>query len=243
MEKKKKEWYQTCWGIGFIILFFLPVAIWWIWAKSKWTPQVKWIITGAIAVFFIIGVVADSISTPPPTTTKPVTTKTTTPANNNQPVVTQPKTEEPKKEKTIIDKVWEALDSSIKTRDKYDIQYIEADKLVRVTKEPYDSWDETAFVKDTYGDFVDYGLVAFQIDGVDSIEFLYWANITDQYGKTNKEKGVDIAMKKSEFQKYDWNGLKGQNIYYQMTTSCYEHYIHPAVMKNVKTDKLWLPTI
>ena len=161
--------------------------------------------------------------------------------NTSTPAKTTPTpTPEPKKEKTVMDKTWEALDSSVGTRDKFDIKYIEEDKLVRVTKEPASYSDETAFVKITYWDFVRYGIVAFQIDEVENIEFLYWNNFTDSYGKTNKEKGVDIAMKKSEFQKYDWTKLQGQNIYTQMKTSCYEHYINSAVMKYVKTDKLTL---
>ena len=162
-------------------------------------------------------------------------TNTPTPAQT-----TTTPTPETKKEKTIMDKAWEALDNSIKTRDKFDIQYIEADKLVRITKEPDSYSDETAFVKITYWDFVRYGRLAFQIDDVEAIEFLYWNNFTDSYGKTSREKGVNIAMKKSEFQKYDWSKLQGQNIYNQMLTSCYEHYINPAVMNYVKTDKLTL---
>ena len=154
----------------------------------------------------------------------------------------QTATEEPKQENTL-DKLWKALDSSIKTREGYAIIYNADYKTVRVTREPSDSWDETAFVKQAYSDFVKFGLVAYQIEGVDDIEFLYWSNMTDQYGKTEKEKGVQFAMKKDEFNKYQWKNLVGQNIYNQMKTSCYAHYIHPAILKNVKTDKLTLLSI
>jgi hypothetical protein len=154
----------------------------------------------------------------------------------------QTTTEEPKQENTL-DKLWKALDSSIKTREGYAIVYNADYKTVRVTKEPSDSWDETAFVKQSYSDFVKFGLVAYQIEGVDDIEFLYWSNMTDQYGKTEKAKGVQFAMKNDEFNKYQWKNLVGQNIYNQMKTSCYTHYIHPAILKNVKTDKLTLLSI
>lgn len=201
-----------------------------IFEKIKKLPSVYKILLGCVGAFLfllILGFVYNYLIN---------NIKSTTVAKISTPVSTS----EVSKEKTTMDKAWEALDSSIETRDKYDIQYIEEDKLVRVTKEPADYSDETAFVKITYWDFVRYGIVAFQIDGVENIEFLYWNNFTDSYGKANKEKGVDIAMKKSEFKKYDWPELQGQNIYTQMKTSCYEHYINTAVMKYVKTDKLTL---
>lgn len=68
-KENKKEWYHSCWGIAFIILFLLPFAIWWIWAKSGWTKQTKWIVTGIIAVFLIIGMATSGSSTPSTTKT------------------------------------------------------------------------------------------------------------------------------------------------------------------------------
>ena len=163
-------------------------------------------------------------------------------------VVTTP---EPEKEPTIIDKLWKALDDSVGSRNGIDIQYFtknfensDAERrdnnLVRVTIQPKDYYDVTFMVKTAYREFITYGIKAFQIDGVDEIEFSYWGNITDQYGNTNKEKVVTLSMIKEEFKKYNWQSLDGQNIYQQMVNSCDEHFIHGAIFKNLKTDKLTL---
>lgn len=82
MSKPKKEWYHTCWGIVIVILFLLPFFIWWIWIKSNWTPQTKWVVTGIIAFFLLIGIISSSVSTPTTTTTtkpSPTSTKTLSP--------------------------------------------------------------------------------------------------------------------------------------------------------------------
>ena len=51
---------------------------------------------------------------------------------------------------------------------------------------------------------------------------------------------VILTMPKDEFMKYDWEGLKYEPVYSQMETSCSYYYIHPAVKKNLKYDKLYL---
>lgn len=92
-------------------------------------------------------------------------------------------------------------------------------------------------------DFFFAGIKAFQIDGVNAVELTLKSSFTDSYGKSSEEKALQIAMKKDEFQKYDWKNLVGQNIYNQMRTSCYDYYIHPAILKNLKIDKLTLLSV
>jgi len=338
---EKKEWYKRWWGVILAIMFLPLFALWWIWKKSKMTPQnrkVSLIIVGvfsflfyggftAIAITSIGAPVLDYIKSPTTqesvnlsgfgvaseakvklilndkdfqevqadtsgkfsfsnvklnegentlkasTITKEGKTKTSsetklvykkpqsTQASTNQqteatkpaetPATTPEAVVEPPKQENVYDKLWKALDESVRTRKGFSIEYEgkffdnstvqkRDNNLARLQIEPADYWDETAMVKTAYQQFVQYGLKAFQIGEVDEIEFIYWNNFTDQYGKSQKEKAVDISMTKTEFSKYDWKNLVGQNIYQQMRSSCTEHYIHPAIMKNLKLDKLTL---
>lgn len=172
-------------------------------------------------------------------------------ASNNQTVETPKPAEtpaetpaavaEPPKQENLYDKLWKALDESMKTRDGYSISYDDQSKtamVIRASRSDY--WDETDIVRSAYKTLVSYGLKAFQIDGVDEVEITLKSNFTDQYGKSNEEKAVQISMKKDEFSKYDWNKLVGQNIYNQMKTSCSYYWVHAAIQKNLKTDKLYL---
>jgi hypothetical protein len=65
MKKKSKQlnWSRTWWGI-LVIIFFLPVFIvWYVWAKTKWTENIKIIAsTGVVIAYIIILAVASSSS-------------------------------------------------------------------------------------------------------------------------------------------------------------------------------------
>lgn len=44
-NRQKKEWYKNWWG-ALIVIIILPIfAIWYIWAKTKWSSKAKWITT------------------------------------------------------------------------------------------------------------------------------------------------------------------------------------------------------
>lgn len=147
---------------------------------------------------------------------------------------------EPPKQESIYDKLWKALDESRKTRDGYSIEWDDQYKVVTLTRGPRDYYDETDTVRAAYTNLVSYGFKAFDIDGVDKVEVILKASFTDQYGKNQEEKAVDLRMNEQEFRKYDWNNLKYVNIYNQMLNSCDIYYVHPAIYKAQHTDKLYL---
>jgi hypothetical protein len=141
---------------------------------------------------------------------------------------------------SITDQLWKALDDSIKTRKEYDLQYQEVTKQVTLTHTASDFWDETELVKGGWSTLVKYGTEAFKIGGVDKVKIVVRTNFTNQYGNDDIEDAMRISMTKDEFSKYNWNNLNYQLISTQMENSLVEYYIHPAVLKNVKYDKLWL---
>jgi len=171
----------------------------------------------------------------PNETTKPTTATTT----EKTEVAQKPSAEQPKPE-NIYDKLWKALDESIKTRDGYSIVYVDESKIATLSRSPRDYYDETSVVKGAYHTLVSFGLKAFQIDGVDKVDVILNSKFTDEYGKSNEEKAVELSMREDEFNKYDWKGLAYQNVYEQMLNSCDDYYIHPAIIRNLNTDKLYL---
>lgn len=168
-------------------------------------------------------------------TNQPPETSVEQPAQTAQ--TTQSATPTPVTEKTTMDKLWIALDDSIKTRDKFDISYEEGTKIATITKQPSDYWDETALVKQAYQEYVKYGLKAFQIENANKIIFKYYDKFIDSYGKESDDVAIRIEMTKDEFQKFNWQNLVGQNIYYQMQDYS---WIHLGIQKKLKIDKVTL---
>ncbi len=75
MADVKKEWYKHGWGLVVAILFFPYFLIWYAWAKSNWSKNLKIGLTSIIAVIMIPFTIAAA-------TTKPADT------NNQQNSVT-----------------------------------------------------------------------------------------------------------------------------------------------------------
>jgi hypothetical protein len=193
----------------------------------------------ATIVFFVVfGVISDK--------NKPDSLREVSQQANQQeqnPVVAETKSEapsEPAKPLTIDDKLWAALDKSIKTRTDYDIKYDEATKGVALTFSPKDFWDENSVVRGAYSTLVKYGRESFQVDGVNLLTVDYKLEFTDKYGKKSTDDAIIITMSKDEFSKFDWDNLKFQPVYNQIKSSASKYYVHPALESKLDYSKLFL---
>ena len=151
-----------------------------------------------------------------------------------QPVVEQ------QKPVSTIDQLWTILDRTIKTRDGYDISYAAGSKTATIIRTSTDLWDESSLVRESYKILVKYGLEAFKRDDINNLTVDYKTEFTDTYGKKSMQEAVILTISKVEFSKYDWNNLNYQPIYRQMESSCSTYYIHPAILKNLNYNKLYL---
>lgn len=77
MTDVKKEWYRHGWGLVVAILFFPYFLIWYAWAKSNWSKNLKIGLTSIIAIIMI------------PLTIAAATTKPTDTSNQQNIVTTQ----------------------------------------------------------------------------------------------------------------------------------------------------------
>ncbi len=139
-----------------------------------------------------------------------------------------------------LDQLWSSLDTSIKKREGYDIKWNEGEGIVTVSYNAKDFWDETSLVRDGYSDLVKYGREAFKIDGVKDVEVEIYTELTDSMGQQRNERVMGVQMTKDVFQKFNWDNLSYSPIYTQMQSNAVYNYIHPAIMKNVNKDKLYL---
>jgi|GEM_PF-3314234 len=261
---EKREWYKRWWGIVIAVILLPFFGLWYAWFKSGWKWPSK-VIVSFFCLMIIIGAL-NGDSTPTTVADKRVEDKpvqseeapssvveqpiapveTITVKEEPKPVaVVQEATElvkevpQPAPQPSTIDRLWSVLDSTIRTREGYDIQYTESTKFVNIISKGGSYWDETDYVRSAINSFVKYDVEAFKIDGVDSVNFTFYTDMTDSYGKTESEKGVQLTIDETEFSKYDWQGLQGQNIYRQMVNSA-NLWVHAGIMKNVKTEKLIL---
>lgn len=171
-------------------------------------------------------------------TLKPIATVE---VKNNKPkptvVVT---TQKPKSTET---KLWEAVDKTLRTRNGVNVDYFSEDGgvIMRFYRDNY--LDENHLVKEAYTEFVNYGIEAFKIPELKSVNVQAVVEMTNEYGKKEKESVVIVQMDKETFQKFEWENLRNNpsiNIYEVFKKNAKIHIIVPGVMKNVNTSKLWI---
>lgn len=241
--------------LGMIISALLVVLVFF--SNEEITKKIKLPMNNKIkTISVIVGIIIISITTPnsPVKDTSNVNIETPKAQSVENVAVSEPQAvvaenvivnevaEQPVQQVSIIDKLWTALDGSIKTRSGYNIQYDESTKTVKISYVSKTAWDENALVRNSYTILVKYGSEAFKIDNVDAVTVNVITDFTDSYGKSSSEDAVIISMPKSEFSKYDWKALEYSPIYRQMKESCSEYYIHPAILKALNNEKLYLST-
>ncbi len=237
-EKLAKPWYKKWWGLILTFSFFPLVVPYLVWTKTTWKKWIKITIT-VICFLLLISSLSDSNEAIESVSQNNNENKITE-KENQEKIEIQEQANIEKKPITIIDKLWSSFDNSIKKREGYNIKYNEESKTVTLIYNSETFWDESSLLRGAYSSLVKYGLEAFELEDVDALTIKYKTEFTDSYGKKSSEDAVILTMSKEEFSKYEWKGLEYQPIHNQMKNSCLEHYIHPAILKNLKYESLHL---
>lgn len=158
---------------------------------------------------------------------------TSNPSKSTQP--TQPK------QKSSLDKLWEASDQVLGTRKGVDIKFDATIGTAQLFYTPDSIWDEKRAVQMTYKNFVNWGKKVNGFEGVQAIDVYTKSEFTDSYGKSSTDTAVRVLMDVGEFRKYNWESLEGQPIHNQLERDGML-YLHPAIRKNVNLNdtKLFL---
>lgn len=225
--------------------------------ESKINKKIPRVVTGIVGfILFLVSIfafpsqpnqtspVAQDTSSNTNSTVNEVTNTTNAPTSTNQadvePVTTPEVKEEPKPEPSTLDNLWTALDSSIKTRNGYDVKWDEENKTVSLTRTQDTFWDQDDLVEDAYADFVKFGKVAFQVDGVEYVDISYQVPFTDEFGAESIKRAVGLQMNKETFQKFTWENLEYQPIYQTMQDNCEYQFIHPNIRAGLVESELIL---
>lgn len=103
-----------------------------------------------------------------------------------------------------------------------------------------DSWDETRFCSDCLTDYINLCKEAYNIDGIDKVEYYIFVNMIDARGNENSQKGFAICMEKDVFNTYNWDNLKFMpDSYKQISSDCELFDIHAGIAKNVDFSKVF----
>lgn len=188
-------------------------------------------------VFFVFGGIA-IISMIIGGATSPKSNNSPTNQTSNSQVSNQP-TNTPI-QKSTKDQLTEIANKIANKQGSVEVEYDEKDKMAILTYSKDEFYKAETVVKTGYTYFVKFGKEAFKLPDVNSIGVTVKTKFTDQYGKGSLEPGVSVDMTKEKFEKYDWDGLKYQSLYDTLKGNADLHYIHPALLKEIDTSKLWV---
>ncbi len=201
-------------------------------------------LTALICVFlflWIVGLIGETTDKKKATTNAAVTSMPT-----DEPTATP-------KPLSMNDKLWAAFNKILDDRYKKgtEIKYTDIDKTVVLIEYPGKYWSETnlydldekRLVETAISTFVSYGQEAFKIDGVNRVGVDYRMPFTDSYGKETTSTAFSFSMTKEEFQKYNWDNLKGKSIYLQIIRSTEADpmfSIKPSVLSKINPEDILL---
>lgn len=228
------------------------------WFESKINKKIPRLVAlGVGTVLFVVAMVAypthsnntkqivqDNTKDTNTVTNQVANTNTAATTNTNQaevtPVVVEPVKEEPKPEPTTLDKLWIALDDSIKTRDGYDVKWDEEYKTAYLTRTQDTFLNEHFLVEGVYQDLVRFGQAAFKIDGVEYVDISYKLPFIDEFGTKTINTAVGLQMKKETFEKFNWDNLKFTPIYKTMQDNAEYQVIMPSIRAGLVESELLL---
>lgn len=142
---------------------------------------------------------------------------------------------------TLEGKLQQIINKVLSDQKDVKVNYDKETQIATVTYgEGSEFFDEKGMVQGAITVLVEVGQKAFKFDGINELGIVVRNKFTDSYGKENIEDAVRLFMTKEEFQKFDWNNLKYHPIYYPISRSASVFIIHPAILKNIKIDDLYL---
>lgn len=121
-----------------------------------------------------------------------------------------------------------------------DLSIIENSGLLKISLH-YDktTWDETDFVRECLSDYVDICSEAYEIEGIDKIEYYVFVDLTDSKGNESSNKGFSMYMPKDVFKTYNWENLKYIPGFYKQIESDSEIFIYPGIKNRVDFEKVY----
>lgn len=122
-----------------------------------------------------------------------------------------------------------------------DLDVVQTDSgLVKISLHYDDtSWDETDFCRECMSDYINICSKAYQIEGIEKVEYYVFVDLMDAKGNESSAKGFSMEMFKSTFNTYNWENIKYNPDSYKQIESDADIYIHPGIKAKVNFDKMY----
>lgn len=168
---------------------------------------------------------------------KQQTTSTSAPKQSEATQVTQAT---PAKTLTTQDKLWQAVDSTLKKRDNINISYDATEKVAFIDHTDENPYNAESFVRQAYTILALYGQAAFNIEGINHLNVQNKCKLTDAYGKDSVKSCVTIEMSKDQFSKFNWPNLDHLEVDNNIENASDIYIIVPAIKSQTKPSNLYL---
>lgn len=148
-------------------------------------------------------------------------------------------TEDIQEPQTTEDKITAIIDS---LNFKYsDLKIYDNGSKIKISLHYDDtSWNETRLCCACLSDYINLCKQAYEIDGIDKIEYYVFIDFIDSRGNEISEKGFAICMTKDNFNKYNWDNMKCiTGTYPQIESDCEFLDIHAGLKKNVDFNEVY----
>jgi len=216
------------------LVFFFPVGLYFLWAKTNWNKKVKWGITAFFAFIVLMGAIGNSSSSKTETTTA----STEVAAKQETVAPTKPQaTPTPAKPMTLEEKIKAALPESMSevdvTTDKAIDFSTDADVpgKIDVTIDANHTgtyWDVKSTKEATWKEATDIIQKVFPMDKtIDGIIIINEVPVTTAYGKKDKNMLTTVSISRDTYSKIDFGNFDYKNI-----PTIADHYVENHNIKD-----------
>jgi hypothetical protein len=103
-----------------------------------------------------------------------------------------------------------------------------------------ESWDETTFCSNCLTDYINLCSEAYQISGIERIEYYVFCDLVDNRGNATSQKGFAMCMLKEKYNAYTWKNMEFISGSYSQIEADSEYIdIHAGIKKNVDFEKMY----
>lgn len=141
--------------------------------------------------------------------------------------------------KTTMDRLWEASDKALGTREGVDIKFSEIVGTAQLFYTSNNFWNEKSTVGTAYADFVKWGQLIKDFPQVQAMDVQIKTEFTDARGGKSTDTAARVMMDTSIFKTYNWDNLKYQPIHTQLQNDG-TLYIHPGIRSQINLNDVKL---
>ena len=140
----------------------------------------------------------------------------------------------------VYDKLWNAVDVSLKNRQGMDIKYDVESKMATIRHDASSLNSETDVVNQAWSILALWGSEATKLNEVEHINVQNQINTRDIHGNEVLGIGVIVEIAKDQFLKFDWEKLKNQNVEKSLSSASTIYIVAPDLASEIKPNQLRL---